>query len=394
MGAQGRPAPDAAATDVKLSSPLAALTMAALSLPAFAATQPAETSVSMGVSNYKEADIPRADVVAGDNRRYDIDIRQFRLLTPVGKRWSVNLGVSRENMSGASPWATVRGPDGEADLIMSGATIEDSRTEVNLAVALYGDGSSTAVALTRSEEDDYEADAASLSGEWAFNGDLTTLSADASYSSDVIEPSDAALFGRVTREERRTRSVSIGIAQVLDRLSALYAGVGFTDHRGYLSDPYKLRDVRPRRRLERTVNLRYRRYLTARDAAVHLDYRFYDDDWGIVSHTLQSSWYQNVGARFQIVPNLRYYTQSAADFLVPVDNFLLPPEISQSSDFRLSAYGAVTLGLKGILQLPRWALTLSVDRYRGREKYGLSSGAEHPARLDFTLMSLVVDFKF
>lgn len=368
--------------------------MAALALPAFSATQPAETSVSMGVSNYKEADIPRSDVVAGDNRRYDIGIRQFRLLTPVGKRWSIDLGVSHESMSGASPWATVRGADGQADLIMSGATIEDSRTEVNVAATLYGEGRSAAVALTRSEEDDYEADAMSLSAEWTFNGDLTTLSAGVSYSSDVIEPSDAVLFRRVTREERRTRSVLIGVAQVLDRLSALYAGVGFTDHRGYLSDPYKLRDVRPGRRLERTVSLRYRRYLTGREAAVHLDYRFFDDDWGIVSHTLQSSWYQNVGARFQIVPNLRYYSQSAAEFLVPVDNFLLSPDISQSSDFRLSAYGAVTLGLKGIVQLPRWALTLSVDRYMGREEYGLSSGPEHPARLDFTLVSLVVDYKF
>ncbi len=368
--------------------------MAAMSLPAFSATQPAESNVSAGVSNYKEADIPRSDVVGGDNRRYDIGIRQFRVLTPVGTRWSVDLGVSQESMSGASPWATVRGPDGEADLIMSGATIEDSRTEVNLAVAHHGEGRSTAVSLTRSQEDDYEADAVSLSAEWTFNSDLTTLSAGVSHSSDVIEPSDAAIFGRVTREERRTRSVSIGVAQVLDRLSALYAGVGFTDHTGYLSDPYKLRDVRPGRRLERTVSVRYRRFVAGRDGALHLDYRFFDDDWGIVSHTLQSSWYQNVGARFQIVPNLRYYSQSAAEFFVPVDDFLLSPEFSQSSDFRLSAYGAVTLGLKGIVQQPRWALTLSVDRYMGREKYGLSSGPEHPARLDFTLASIVVDYKF
>ena len=111
--------------------------MAALSLPAFSATQPAESSVSAGVSNYKEADIPRHDVVGGDNRRYDIEISQFRLVTPIGTRWSVDLGVSRETMSGASPWATVPGLDGEADLIMSGATIEDARTEVNLSAVCH-----------------------------------------------------------------------------------------------------------------------------------------------------------------------------------------------------------------------------------------------------------------
>ena len=379
---------------MKSSSPLAALTVAAMSLPAFSATQPVESSVSAGVSNYSEADIPRRDVLGGDNRRYDIGIGQFRLLTPIGTRWSLDVGVSRETMSGASPWATVRGADGEADLIMSGATIEDSRTEVNVTAAHYGEDRSTALTLTQSEEDDYQADALSLSGEWTFNDDLTTLSLGASYSSDVIEPSDAVLFGRVTREERRTRSVSVGIAQVLNPISAVYAGLSLTDHTGYLSDPYKLRDVRPGERLERALSIRYRRFLTERDGALHLDYRFFDDDWGIASHTLQTSWYQNIGARVQIVPSLRYYSQSAAEFFLPIDNFALPPDISQSSDFRLSAYGAVTVGLKGIFQQPRWALTVGVDRYRGREKYGLSSGSEHPARLDFTLASIVVDFKF
>ncbi len=107
----------------------------------------------------------------------------------------------------------------------------------------------------------------------------------------------------------------------------------------------------------------------ARDGALHLDYRYFDDDWGIASHTLHTSWYQNIGARFQIVPNLRYYSQSAADFYLPIDNFILPPDLSQSSDLRLSAYGAATVGLKGIVQQPRWALTMSVDRYMGSEKY-------------------------
>ena len=365
-----------------------------MSLPAFSATQPVESTVSAGVSNYKEADIPRHDVVGGDNRRYDIDISQFRLLTPVGRSWSIDLAVSRETMSGASPWATVRGPDGEADLIMSGATIEDSRTEVSVSAAHYGEDRSTALTLTRSEEDDYEAGALSISGEWTFNDDLTTLSAGVSYSSDVIEPSDAAIFGRVRREERQTRSASVGFSRILDRLSAVYAGLSLTDHTGYLSDPYKLRDTRPGGRLERALSVRYRRFLLGPNGALHLDYRYFDDDWGIASHTLHTSWYQNIGARFQIVPNLRYYSQSAADFYLPIDNFILPPDLSQSSDFRLSAYGAATVGLKGIVQQPRWALTMSVDRYMGSEKYGLSSGPEHPARLDFTLASIVVDFKF
>ena len=370
------------------------LTAAAMSLPALAATQPVESTLSVGVSNYQEADIPQHLVVGGDNRRYDVDIQQFRLLTPVSRKWSLGLDLSRETMSGASPWATVMGPDGEPALIMSGATIRDSRTEVSVSATQYDEDSSIALTLTRSKEDDYEAIAPSLSSEWTFNNDLTTLSAGLSYSNDTIEPTDAAAFGRVPREERRSRSASMGVSQVLDRSSAVYAGLSVTDHTGYLSDPYKLRDIRPEDRLEWALGVRYRRFIDSRNAAVHLDYRYYDDDWGIVSHTLHTSWYQNVGAAFQVVPNLRYYSQSEADFYRPVDDFGLPLDVNQSSDFRLSAYGAFTFGIKGIVQQPRWSLTISADRYIGNEKYGLASGNQHPARLAFSLASVVFDIKF
>ena len=378
---------------MKARSPLAALTLSALSLPAFAVTQPVESTLSVGVSNYREADIPQHLVASGDPRRYDIEIRQFRLLTPVGRKWSLGLDLSKETMSGASPWATVMGPDGEPELIMSGATIDDSRTEAGVSATHYGEGYSVALGLTHSKEDDYEAIAPSLSGEWTFNDALTTLSMGLSWSNDTIEPTDAALFGRVPREEKRSRSASAGVSQVIDRSSAVYAGLSVTDHAGFLSDPYKLRDIRPDERFEWALGVRYRRFLDPPNAALHLDYRHYRDDWGIASHTLHTSWYQNVGASFQVVPNIRYYSQSAADFHRPVDDFTLPLDVDQSSDFRLSAYGAFTFGLKGIVQQPEWTLTISADRYVGNEKYGLYSGVQHPARLTFTLASVVFEVK-
>ena len=364
-----------------------------MSLPAFAATQPAESTLSVGFSNYREADIPQHLVVGGDTRRYDIHIRQFRLLTPVGRNWSLDLGLSKETMSGASPWATVLGSDGEPQLIMSGATIHDSRTEVNLAATHYGEDNSTSLTLTRSKEDDYAANAISLSGEWTFNDDLTTLAFGLSYSSDNIEPTDAAAYGRVAREERLSRSASAGVSQVIDRKSAVYAGVSVTERAGYLSDPYKLRDVRPERRFESAVGVRYRRFLDHWDAALHLDYRYFGDDWGITSHTLHTSWYQTLGRAFQVVPNIRYYSQSEAGFHRPFDDFRLPPDAPQSSDFRLSAYGAITLGVKGVFAQPGWSLTIGADRYIANAKYGLSTGTSHPAHLSFTLASVVFEFK-
>lgn len=379
---------------MKRPSPLAALTTAAMSLPAFAASPPVESTLSVGVSNYQEADVPPHLVVGGDNRRYDVNIRQFRLLSPVGRNWSLGLDLSRETMSGASPWGTSAGVDGEPALIMSGATIRDTRTETSLTATRYGEDHSIGLTLTRSEEDDYEAFSPALSGEWTFNDDLASLSVGLSYSNDVVEPTDAAAFGRVSREERRSRSASVGVSRVIDQSSAAYAGLSVTDHSGYLSDPYKLRDVRPEERLEWALSVRYRHYLDGPDAALHLDYRYFDDDWGVASHTLHTSWYQNLGTWFQVVPNVRYYSQSEADFYRTVDDFGLSLDVHQSSDFRLSAYGAFTFGLKAIVRQPDWSLTISADRYIGNEKYGLASGDPHPARLEFTLASVVLDIQF
>ena len=379
---------------MKRPSPLAALTTAAMSLPAFAASPPVESTLSVGVSNYQEADIPPHLVVGGDNRRYDVNIRQFRLLSPVGRNWSLGLDLSRETMSGASPWGTGTGADGEPALIMSGATIHDTRTETSLTATRYGEDHSIGLTLTRSEEDDYEAFSPALSGEWTFNDDLASLSVGLSYSNDVVEPTDAAAFGRVSREERRSRSASVGVSRVIDRSSVAYAGLSVTDHSGYLSDPYKLRDVRPEARREWALSVRYRHFLDGPDAALHLDYRYFDDDWGVASHTLHTSWYQNLGAWLQVVPNVRYYSQSEADFYRSVDDFSLPLDVHQSSDFRLSAYGAFTFGLKAIVRQPDWSLTISADRYIGNEKYGLASGVAHPARLEFTLASVVLDIQF
>ena len=308
-----------------------------------------ETSLSIGTSNYKESDVPEHLKLSGDIQRYDIDIHQFRLMTPVGSEWSVGLGVSRETMSGASPWATVMGPDGKPTLIMSGATIQDERTEVSLTGTRYFEGSSAALTLTRSEEDDYTSNAVATSGEWEINGALTVLSAGLSYASDTIEPSDAVAFGRILKESKQSRSLSLGVSQVIDRSSVVFAGLGITSHTGYLSDPYKLRDVRPRKRFETALGVRYRRFLDKLRASLQVDYRYYADDWGVASHTLHTSWYQNVSTSFQLVPNVRYYSQTNADFFRSIDDFGLPLDVAQSSDFRLAAYGAVTAGLKGVV---------------------------------------------
>ena len=83
---------------------------------------------------------------------------------------------------------------------------------------------------------------------------------------------------------------------------------------------------------------------------MHVDYRFYHDDWGITAHTLEADWGQPLGAGWTITPRIRYYSQTAANFYYPYilttmnqdGAYTLPNNFS--SDHRLSAYGALSGG--------------------------------------------------
>ena len=112
--------------------PLALLSAAALSLPAFSASQPTERVVSVNTSVYQEGDANAAEVVFGDLQRFRVKTNQFNLSAPIGRDWSMSLGYDNEAMSGASPWGTVAASDGSGDLIMSGASIDDSRNGVDV----------------------------------------------------------------------------------------------------------------------------------------------------------------------------------------------------------------------------------------------------------------------
>ncbi len=167
-----------------------------------------------------------------------------------------------------------------------------------------------------------------------------------------------------------------------------------TRHSGYLADPYELRDVRPDERLEWTLNAGLRRFVDTANAAWHIDYRYYSDDFGVRAHTLDTAWFQNIGTRFQVVPHVRYYAQHQADFFLFVDDITLPLDVDQSSDHRLASFGSLSGGVKLIYEATRWTLALDVERYVSRENYGFDNVEfDHPAALDYNRVTLSWDIR-
>jgi hypothetical protein len=60
--------------------------------------------------------------------------------------------------------------------------------------------------------------------------------------------------------------------------------------------------------------LGYDRFIEPFNAALHFNYNFAHDDWGINAHTFEGDWVQPLGAGWTVTPRIRYYSQSAADF--------------------------------------------------------------------------------
>lgn len=155
----------------------------------------------------------------------------------------------------------------------------------------------------------------------------------------------------------------VSLTQILDRDTFLRADYSFDRTSGYLNDPYKLLSLvqdwgaaapgepvaylyesRPTVRRQQAVFGELRRYV----AGVVLDasYRYFWDDWGIVSHTVEAFPRIPLGHGRSIEPHFRWYRQTAADFYRPylVDGQPLPQYAS--ADSRLTDFQAVTWGLK------------------------------------------------
>ncbi len=380
------------------SRSLIALSTSALALPGIAQADapPTESTLSYKISNYQEDDLTRAQVPFGELGRYDIDVHQFQYVSPLGIDFALFIDANHEDMSGASPWFSTANAAGEPVINMSGASgITDARSELSIGTRYYSQNGNFGGAVGYSEENDYRATYVNLSGSRNFNNDLTTVTLGFSHSADDIFPTDAELFNRVRNEDKRATSAAVSLSQVINRVTTFQTALSITEQSGFLSDPYKLQDARPDNKTQIAFSNSLRYFFIEADGALQANYRYYHDDFGISSHTLDLSWFQNINRSFQVAPMLRYYSQSAADFYTNIDDFTKPLTEPQSSDYRLSAFGAFSGGINLIADFGDWTATFTAERYVANEKYSVYAvNQPSPALVQFVRLSLGVDYSF
>jgi hypothetical protein len=387
-----------------LSPSLAALMSAATTLVPEAHAQTAsgaetDAHVSYRFNEYDEdAFAPRP--VIGGPERYGVISQQFQLATPVGSDAALNASATHEVMSGSSPWYVLPGTDNRPIQVMSGATIRDHRSAVS-ASWTQGTGSSggTTYSVSYSAERDYHATAVGIERSIPLSAALT-LGVGGSFSHDLIDPVDAELYGRVPHGQKNTASLFGSLAWIIDRSSVLQTGIQVNSEHGFLSDPYKLvivgegaiADLRPGQRDQAAWLVRYRHAFNKPDAALHLDFRYAQDSWGVTSQTFEAAWYQTLPARWELVPGLRYYSQQEARFYAP---FFSDPAAHNffTSDYRLGTFGAFSASLNLRKRFGQWEFSGGVERYHGATDYALGgSGAPVPAVVSYTRAFIGLDY--
>ncbi len=381
------------------SARLLRLMAAAAALHA-AAPAVAETRVSVRGSEYDERPLREAPV-DGSDERYTVRKQQFELSHERDERDAVSLRLTREWMSGSSPWFNVPGENGAVQQVMSGATIDDRRAELVASWTRRTDGRSRTLQVSTSDENDYRSLALGLSYERPID-DRFTVGYGAGVSSDTIEPTDAALFGRVERERKRSYSAHASLAQILDSNRVVQWGLSLNHGNGYLSDPYKLffaggrtlPDTRPEQRTQLSAHTRYRHSVVSHSAVLHADARLSNDSWGLQSLAIEGAWYQSLGDDWRIVPQLRYYEQSAASFYAPFSANIASAGRVHSSDFRLGAFGAISGAIDLRWQSRDFAVVFGYEYYRGDEPLFFSSDNDDPAWLTFGQWHAGIDYRF
>lgn len=186
------------------------------------------------------------------------------------------------------------------------------------------------------------------------------------------EDDDDDYGGGLGDQSKQTIDMLLGFTQVLDRNSLFQLTAGISQVDGYQNDPYKIISVvdddgevvyrdadislplvlhenRPDVRSKQSLYAQYKRWFDGR--ILDASYRFTTDDWGIDSHTIETSLRFPLGNSKWLQPRLRYYHQSAADFYTPWFLEGTQPSSTRygeyaSADYRLGEMATYMVGLE------------------------------------------------
>jgi len=293
--------------------------------------------------------------------------------------------------------ATASTKSGEDD---EGAPMfDDVRYAPSLALS-YDDGDNAASGgVYYSTEQDYEGFSFFGSYVRQLNEQNTAVGIGFSQSSDTWSPNNGR---QLPVDYRRERKIDVSVNQLLSPTAQVQFVYSNLYSEGFLSSPYHyvmdgtttLYEIYPDRRTGHAFALKGVMLLD-RDDSLHGGYRYYFDDWGIGSHTVDAEWMHDFSASVTSGLRLRYYTQTASDFAKAAGDYS-PSDKYVVVDYRMSAFDSFDIGIPFIYKPSptsdlKW--TASVDYYQTSDNAYIQNWYNVP-KLQAFYTTLTVEFGY
>jgi hypothetical protein len=320
-----------------------------------------------------------------ESGRMTISEPQIGVRRDFGDERALTILATVDTVSGASPLGTlpltphtaphtVTSASGVATNpgvgVIPTSNISDTRLALNGSYERpVGSASSEVMSGDVSKEHDFLALGGAYTWNRNFNQKDTTLSIGLSPEYDIVTPNGGLPYSYATygapgefQGTSKTKYLTgglIGLTQVINRRTVMQWNYSPTYENGYLNDPYKLLSLvdadgnplsaihenRPGSRMEHSFYWLTRYNIWQHDV-FSLGLRYYTDNWGINSQTLDFTFRRQTSDRFYWEPHVRYYQQTAANFFqVGLLNGQPLPAYA-SADYRLSAITGVTFGVR------------------------------------------------
>lgn len=367
---------------------------AALALPGLAppvrAEPPPDAQVGVRYLDYRDRQ-PGLDRITVRNP-------SVWFVAPAGDDWSFAGSVGTDAVSGASPaWHAS---------VSSASRFSDRRTTGDWRITRHFARSQLGLGFVHSDEEDYASRALSLAGSVSSEDGNTTWALALGAARDTVDPVNF----RVRDAQRRANDLLATVTRVLTPVDVVQASLGVARQQGYLDDPYKVFDRRPDTRDQGVLQLRWNHHFAAGPlggSTLRTSYRYYRDSWAVRAHTASAEWVRPLPHGWTIAPLLRLHSQSAARFYYdPVydprlgapfpPDWLADRDAERSSDARLAAFGAATLGLRTSVALrDGWAAELRTEWYRQKTSWrAFGDGSLGLPPLDARIVQLSVSRGF
>jgi Protein of unknown function (DUF3570) len=383
---------------------MGSIVIAALALPGvWSAPAHAENAPEAGVMSFKFLHYK-------EDKRDGIDYSQFKknghpitvnspsvyVMTPLGPSWAVEATGVYDALSGASPRYHSTG---------GASVMSDERKAVDVKVTHYRERSSYSLGVSHSSEHDYVSKALSFGASFSSEDNNTTLNIGLGHSNDSINATDGGVSGDVYGKRKKTNEFMVGVTRAVSAWDIAQVNLTYSAGKGYYSDPYKYFDVRPDKRQQLALLGRWNHHFEGDGSTLRGSYRIYHDNFRINAHTLQLEWVKKATPDLTLTPLVRLYSQSAASFYLdpvydindnPIGYDPYDPTKPVSTDQRLSAFGAVTLGLKGEYRInPAWSIDGKYEKYEQRSNWRIGGkGSPGLGSFGASFIQLGASYKF